>query len=500
MPNTESSSSGLVVQAVARALGAIVLRIIGVLAAISIITFVYSRIIPVNATTVALTYLIAILSIAAFWGLAESVAASIAAVLCFNYFFLPPVGTFTIADPQNWIALLAFLITSIVASQLSARAKQRAQLAVDRQLEMERLYALSRGILLAEGTRAAPKQIVLQIAQIFGFPVVVLYERTTNEIHRAGPEDIIAIEEKLREAALQGTLFHDQSSRTLVAAIRLGGEPFGSLAIRGASLSDTALQALSNLVAIGLEKVRTQEAASRAEVARQSEELKSTLLDAIAHEFKTPLTSIKAAASGLLLTSERMAHEDRELVTVIDEEADHLGRLVNEAIHTARVEAGMLELHKEMHRPSELINVAVAMVKSAHEERVFTVDVAEDLPTVLVDGELVELALRQLLDNAVKYSSRESAIIIRARKCDSNLVISVIDQGPGIPEEDQERIFERFYRGRHAHRGTVGTGMGLAIARDITHAHGGDIWFKSSPGEGTEFSISMPLAKEERAA
>ena len=137
-------------------------------------------------------------------------------------------------------------------------------------------------------------------------------------------------------------------------------------------------------------------------------------------------------------------------------------------------------------------------MRSAHEDRDFRVEVTDGLPVVQVDGELIELAIRQLLNNAVKYSNRDSPISVCARRCKTSVVISVIDQGPGIPEEDQARIFERFFRGQRAHRGTVGTGMGLAIAREIVRAHGGDISFQSSPSQGTEFSISVPITAVER--
>ena len=257
-------------------------RLAAVLGTIGAITFLCFRLVPVNATTAGFTYLIAILLIATAWGLLEAMLASVTAVLCFNYFFFPPIGTFTIAEPRNWVALLAFLVTSIIASQLAARAKRQAHEAMERREETERLYALSRAILLTEAGRGAPKEYAKEIAQIFDLSSVALYERDTGATCRAGPTDLPDVkEEKLREAATLGTLFRDELSATTVTPIHLGGQPIASLAIIGHLLSDSALQAISNLVAIGLEKVRGQEAASQAEAARRSEELKSTLLDAI---------------------------------------------------------------------------------------------------------------------------------------------------------------------------------------------------------------------------
>ncbi len=471
----------------------VAVRLLAVLCLIGAITFLCFRLVPVNATTAGFVYLIIVLVVATAWGIVEATVASVVAMLCFNYFFLPPVRTLTIADPQNWVALFAFLATSIVASQLSARAKQRTRLAVDRQLEMERLYALSRAILLTEANRTAPKKIAHQIAQIFDLPAVALYDRDTGEVHHGGPEDLPAVDEELREAALRGTLFQNEAARTVVTAVRLGGEPIGSLAVRGSSLSDSALQAISNLVAIGLEKVRGQEAASRAEAARQSEELKSTLLDAIAHEFKTPLTSIKAAASALLSAPAPKPDEQRELVTVVDEEADRLGRLVTEAIQMARIEAGEVQLDKKLRSVAGLVARALQQMKPMTNGREITVEAAEDLPLVKVDAGLIELAIRQLLDNAVKYSPPGSPLSVMARRSESTLIIAVRDRGPGIPERNLARIFEKFYRGPGADRKAIGTGMGLAITRDILRAHDGDVSVKSSPGQGSEFTLTLPF-------
>ncbi len=300
------------------------LHFAGAVVLIFAVTFAYSRLIHVNATTVGFSYLVAILVIAAAGGLLEATVASIVAMLCLNYFFFSPVGTFTVADPQNWVALFAFLATSITASQLSARAKRRTREAVERQREMERLYALSRAILLTDTAQPIAKQIAHEIARTFDFPGVALFDRSTGEIYRGGPEDIPETDDKLRETAVQGTQFQD------------GVPPVV-------------------LVAVGLVRVRAQEAANLAKAARQSEELKSTLLDAIAHEFKTPLTSIKAAAGALLAEPPVESPEQRELVTIVDEEADRLARLVTEVIQMARIEGGKLQLNRGLHSASSLV-------------------------------------------------------------------------------------------------------------------------------------------------
>ncbi|MGA7792384.1 MAG: ATP-binding protein [Candidatus Acidiferrales bacterium] len=471
------------------------------LSLIAAITFVFFRLIPVNATTVGFFYLVAILVIATVGGLIEATVSSITAMLCFNFFFLPPVGTFTIADPQNWVALFAFLTTALTASQLSDRLKRQRREALDRQHEMERLYALSRAILLTDSTQPTAMQIAHQIAKAFECPAVALYDRKTSEVYLADRDafpNINAINSKLRESAIQSSVLQE-GDEILITPIRLGGEPIGSLALTHTFLSDAALQSLLNLVAVGLEKARAQEEVNRAQVARQSEELKSTLLDALAHEFKTPLTSIKAVTTDLLSNPEgSLSQEQRGLVAIADEGADRLDRLVTEAIQLARIEGGKFQLNRGVHFPSSLLSAALRQTKSLTDGRDLKVQVGDDLPLVFVDAELIVLTLAHLIDNAVKYSRPGSPILIGAKADGKAVTIYVADQGPGISEDEQTRIFDKFYRGRNGQH-LKGTGMGLAIAREIMRAHGEEIWVKSSPDQGSEFSFSLPVAPLEVA-
>jgi two-component system sensor histidine kinase KdpD len=478
--------------------GSIAVHLLGVLATVAAITLVSFSALRVSATAAGLFYAVGIVVIARVWGLTEALLSSILAFLTFDYFFLPPVGTFTISRPMDWWALVAFLIAAIAANRLSSHgaASQRID---DRQREMEGLYALSRAILLMDPVRPVAKQVAYQIAQIFSFPAVALYDRASGDILRAGPEDLPAIEDKLRQAAVQGTLFQDAESQTVVTAIRLGGEPIGSIALRGMPLSDGALHALSNLVAIGLERVRNQEMANRVEAARQSQELKSTLMDAIAHEFKTPLTSIKAAATALLSGSVHQPLAQRELVSIIDEEADRLSQWVSEAIQMARVEVGQVQVKRKLCDVNVLVRSALEQMKSAIEGREVRILITPKMPEVLVDGELIGLAIRQLVDNALKYSPPNTPVTLRARTAEGNVILSVADEGAGIEEADQAHIFEKFYRAPSSHDQVTGAGMGLTIARRIVEAHSGKIWLQSQPGQGSEFFISLPIAHQEVA-
>lgn len=473
-------------------------RLLAVLALVAIITFVFARVIQVNATTAGFVYLVAVFIIATAWGLLESTIASVLSMLCFNFFFFPPFGTFTVADPQNWVALLAFLATSLTASQLSARLKAQRREAENRRVEMERLYAFSRALLLVDPMHPVAKQIAHQVAHTFEFFAVALFDVRDGAIHYAGPNGLPNIEAKLREAASQATQFQEEAEKLTITPIRLGGEPIGSLAVQGTFLSDAALQSVLNLVAVALERVRAQEAVTRAEVTRQSEELKSTLLDAIAHEFQSPLTSIKAVTTDLLDPSAGLHKEQRELVSIADEGADRLSRLVTEAIQLARIEGGTFHLNREVHFPRTLISGALRQMKPLLEQRAVHVEAPDDLPLVLADSELIEMVLRQLIDNSLKYSLPTGSITIRATTGEGDVLFSVADEGPGIPEEEQSRIFDKFYRSVKERSQIKGTGMGLTVAREIVHAHGGDIGLRSSPGRGSEFYFSLPITLKEK--
>src|SRR2546422_5433121 len=421
------------------------------------ITFFYRVIFSqANSTTVALTFLLGTLGLATGWGLLEGIVASVAGMLAFNFFFLPPIGTFTIADTQNWVALFAFLITAVVASQLSASARRRALEATRRQQEMERLYELSRGLMLLDKSSATASQVSQRIAQVFDLQSVAVFDRRADQVYRTGTEDLPISDGKLRDAALQGTAFHDPSLNLWVLALSLGGDPVGSLAIYGGSISDTALHAIANLAAIATERARAEEAASRMEAARQNEAMKAMLLDALAHEFKTPLTSIKAAASSIL-DEEQPAQ--KELVTVIEEETDRLDSLVTETIRMARLEAGELHVEKDSQVVVDLITAALKKLRILLPDREVQREPPRSVPPLMADAELVELTVRQLLTNALKYANPESPIIIRAAAADGVVKISVKDFGPGIAPKNLLKIFEKYYRVEDNTARIPGTGI-----------------------------------------
>ncbi len=467
-------------------------RFLASILAVAAILALYRQVLSVNSTTVALSLLLAILGVSARWGLAEASVASIVGVLGLNYYFLEPIGTFTIDDPQNWVALGAFLVTAVTASQLSARVRRRAAEAEERRLEIERLYELVRAMMLSGNARRTIREFVQSVVRVFGCEAAAFYYRPADEFFRSGPESKPVTDHDLLVAAELDELSVDAARLRATAPVRLGGHPLGAMALLGLLPSDQTLRAIVNLIAITVEKARAIEDASHAEAARQSEVLKSALLDSLAHDIKTPLTSIKAAVTSLLGPA---AGADRELLTIINEEADRLNLLAAEVIAMARVEAGKLHPEKRSVTAAELIEGALADVAGLRRGRTVTVLVAPGLPRVECDPELVQQVVKQLVENAFKYSPENSPLTISAAPKGEKIVIGVADRGAGIDEDERARIFDKFFRGGRHRFETKGTGMGLAIAKGIMEAHGEKIWVESEPGQGSAFYFSLPAAR-----
>jgi two-component system sensor histidine kinase KdpD len=444
-----------------------------------------------NATTAALSLLLAILGISTRWGLAEAMVSSVVAVLGFNLFFLPPVGTLTIQDPQNWVALLAFLVTAVTASQLSARARRRAAEAEERRLEIERLYALVQSMMLTGSARKTIREFVNRVVQVFGCGAAAFYYGPSDEFLRSGPESRVVSDHELRAEAEVDDVSVDAVRGVALAPVRLGGRPLGSMALIGSPPSAQMVRAIVNLIGITIEKARALEDAGHAEAARQSEVLKSALLDSLAHDIKTPLTSIKAAVTSLLGGAPGANHE---LLTIINEEADRLNQLAAEVIEMARIEAGKLHLDKQPVEVSDLISYALSDLALALHGRPLGLHVPERLPAAEADREFAGQVVKQFVENALKYSPAGSRIDISAEWKGGKIVIGVADQGPGIDENERSRLFEKFFRGRRHRFDTKGTGMGLAIAKGIVEAHGEKIWVESEPGQGAVFYFSLPAS------
>jgi two-component system sensor histidine kinase KdpD len=348
--------------------------------------------------TVALALLLVVLFAAAGWSSRPALVAAILGVLCLNYFFLPPVYELAIADPQNWVALGAFLITALTAGELSARVARRAQEAEEGRLEIERLY---------------------------------------NEYRNAA------------------------------------------------------------------------ERARQAEIFEQSERLKSALLDAVTHDLRTPLTSIKAAVTTLLDEAggeEKVTLDDEarnEFLEVINEETDRLNHFVENMVELARIEAGAVSLRRGWSSVEEIVALARARASSLTVNHPLEVELESELPAVKVDASLIAEVLYSLVDNAAKYSPAGARIKIVARRAkDEMILVAVEDKGRGIPAELRERVFDKFFRATNEGAASLGRprglGMGLAIARGIVEAHGGRIWVEGADeGPGARVAFTVPIGDEE---
>jgi K+-sensing histidine kinase KdpD len=356
----------------------------------------------VNSTTVALGLLLVVLFVASGWGSRPAVLSSLLGVVCFNFFYLPPVGRLSIDDPDNWIALLSFLITAVTVGELSARAKRRAEEADAGRHEIERLY------------------------------------------------------EELQEAF---------------------------------------------------------ERASHAKALEQSERLKSALLDAVTHDLRTPLTSIKASVSTMLDDfqsrtdgEEAMALDAegrREMLEVIDEETDRLNHFIEGLVELARIEAGEMHLRRRWGSIEEIITATLSRAAPLTQAHTLQVSLDAELPAVRVDARAVAEVIYTLIDNAAKYSPAGTMIKVDAKLADEQTIqLSVEDQGSGVPEDLRKRVFDRFFRamrdGDSSTHQPSGTGMGLAIAKGIVEAHGGRIWIEDArKGVGSRVVVALPVGDED---
>lgn len=464
----------------------------GIVAAISYLDY---RILHVNPTTAGLTFLLAILAVSTLWGVVASVVMSVAAMLAFNYFFLPPILTLTISDPQNWAALFAFLVTAVIGSQLSARAKSQTQEANRRRRDAERLYEFSQRLLSAGNAIELLNAIPRQIVDSFEVGAAAIFLAEKQKVYRSG-RDIPQLDvEKLKAVSAREEVQVDPAQGLCFVPVRMGVRIIGSLGISGRALSRTTLEALGSLIAIAVERARAIEQLSKTGAAQEGERLKSALLDSITHDFRTPLTSIKAAVTSLLSDSQQGAGQQRELLKVIDEEADRLNNLVGEAAEIARLEAAEFELELKPHPVAEIVSAALEHCKSFLGDRPVEVHLSDDLPPVLADLERVKDALGQLILNAHVYSPPGRPISISAEFNAQFVTVSVADQGPGIEELEMGLIFDKFYRGRDQRYRVQGTGMGLPIAKAIVEAHGGTIGVVSQLGHGSVFTFSLPIAR-----
>src|SRR5947209_4995006 len=469
-------------------------RFVAAIVIVGAIVVFYTRVVKLNPTTVALSFLLAVLVVSTNWGLRVAVFMSFVAALAFNFFFLPPLGTFTIAETQNWVALFAFLFTAVMSSNLSERVRREARAADERRREVERLYSFSQHLLVTENVVELLNALPGHVVETFGARVAALYVIDRDRVYRSASDDREISKEELKIAAARSELVLTRERGLSFVPIRMGIRTIGVLALGEGGISQETLEALGGLIAVAVERAAAVEKLSRTEAARESERLRSALLDSVTHEFRTPLTSIKASVSSLLTQAQLASDQRQELLTVIDEESDRLNRLVGEAVEMAQLDAKEVKLELRPHAMQEVIGEALDESQQVLAQNPVEVRLPERLPAAVMDAAWITKVLRHLLENAVKYSQPGSPILISSEVKSDRLVTSVADRGSGIDDLERSLIFDKVYRGQSQRYRVQGTGMGLAIVKAIVEAHGGRISVTSQLGQGSVFSFGLPLA------
>ena len=438
-------------------------------------------------------YLVIVVLAALYGGLWQASVVSIAAAAALNYYFVPPIFSFA-NSPANWAALGAFEFTALIISRLSQRAQFRAREAIAGRRDMERLYETSRRVLLLDGSSEPGKLIPSLIRDIFDLRAVQLFDAQSAVIHVSGDRQP-ATEQHTRDAFVRDADTFDPATRTWYCVVRLGARPVGGLALIDTEMTKLAATALASLAGIALERVRTLQRELRAQAARQTEQLRTAVLDALAHEFKTPLAVARTASSGLLAVG-GLSDLQTELVTTIDQQADKLDHLASRLLRAAMLDSTEFKPQRERVLFSSLVNLALRKLNLTADRERFRVTGGGREAPVLADHELILTAIAQLLDNALKYSEPGSPIDIRFAGTNAEVVLTVSSKGIELTPSDRERVFERFYRAPETHNLPAGTGLGLSIVKRIVAAHRGSVWAEGRPGYGTSFSLALPAVGE----
>ncbi len=465
----------------------------GVSAAVAVVAILgATHLRHVNHTTVALGLVLLSLGIAVRWGWVEALAASLAGGLGFDYFFLPPRG-FGLEAPEHMITLAAFLLTAVTTGGLAARVRRHRNEAEQRSAELGSLYDLSCALRDDEQGDLPGGRVADHVVTIFGFEGAAFFDRQNERVFRSGTGGGRIPEVRLREVAATGVSLLDRASNVSVVAMWEGSSLAGSLGIAGAPISQRLLDEVAERVSVAIAKGHAARQSMEAELLRRSENLRAAVLDALAHEIKSPLSTVKVSVSTLLSQRPGNPEQQRELLQIIDEEADRMRQSIDDAVRMSSYEAGAIRLRKTPNQVKQVVAGAISSLGALMADRSLEVQIDESLPSAALDAELIQKVIWQLLDNAVKYSPAGSPIRVSAEFTGAEIVVSVADSGCGIPKPDQERIFEKYYRGAASSR-VAGTGLGLPSAKCIMEAHGGEIWVTSTPGSGSVFRISLPVA------
>ena len=416
-----------------------------------------------TAVTAGLVFLVIVVWSATTAGLRLSLYIAVLCAVLFDFYFLPPYRTFNLAGGAEWVAMLSFVACSIAAGRVSERARVQAQKAEQRREDMERLYTLGHEMILREDAAALTHDLPGLVERIFALDCVALYLRDGERTACSQDEMPQEVEAAMRRAASDDAAEPVKAGEFEARALVAGMRPLGALAWRPASPSREVATAVNAQVAIALSRAAAMESNARLEAARASERLRAALIDSLTHELRTPLTSIRAAAT-TLLDVEGLDDAGRvDLATIVDEEASRLDRLIGEAVEMAEIDSNVVKLQREPAVPAALLRDAVDESRGVLGGRETAIEAEDAASAVMVDARLLGRVLRHLLENAARYSTPESRIVLGCRHVAGGMEFTVRDEGFGIDAADLPHIFEKFYRGRKAARHGKGTGMGWRL-------------------------------------
>lgn len=426
-----------------------------------------------------------------FWfGFWQATATSFAAVACLAYFFAPPILSFYVSDPHNWVALAVFELTALLVSQLSTQAQNQKRRAILLHDNATRLYDFSRSILMLNRKEPPGLQIASLIQKNIGAEGVVIFDATIPRLYTAGSctqED----ERLARSAYFRNTNSDLVSSSRWQRTLHNGSQPFGSVILSGDRLTPLMVDAIASLVTVAFERAHSLQKEMQAEAERQSEQFRTTILDGLAHAFKTPLTVI-LASTWELIAGGQLTRPQAELVVMIDQHANKLSGLTNHCLGMAKLESAAIKLRPDEMEMSALLEEIAAECCDQVGKHPLRVNLGAKNLMVSGDRPLLGITITELILNAAKYASVDSAITISLLEQGKQVVVSVHNEGSLIEPSEQPRIFERFYRCPATKDGAPGSGIGLSVANRTAAAHHGSLWVNSDKVTGTTFFLSLP--------
>jgi len=443
-----------------------------------------------NATVVLLFLLVVVMHALTGRTLASMIVAMFAAA-CLDFFFLPPIFSFRVDDPLDGLALSVFLIVALVVTWQVSRVRVEAQSARRYSTEVEQVYDVAVRLLLLKPEEVAGAPALKVFLEVVGCTAVSLFDASTAEVVMEGTS-LHDLASRTREAYIFGKDTDEPACDTCVRCLKIGNATAGAIGFEGVPTAASISPALPVLAAAAVERARNFRRAAREEAAVQAETFRTAILDALAHEFKTPLATILAVVGGLR-ESERMGPEEIEMAGIIESETSRLNILATRLLRLARLDREEVKPRIKSTNVAALVDRVVRRYAAQFPERRISVNCQCPSAEAPADRELLDLALAQLLDNAIKYSIPDSAVTIDVTIEGDCVAIRVRNQGGSISLHDQERIFERFYRGTEVRNLISGVGLGLYVARKIVVSHGGRLSLdKSAPPGAVVFFLELP--------